>query len=165
MWSNVRAIFDANAATNVIWCWIMINSGPSNRGMLAGLWPGNSFVDWIGWDVYQSTNNENYVATQLAAYSYLVNSSDSNHAYTAKPWAWTEWGVGTKNWAPSVADQTNTYNAVNSALNARLFPRVRYVGYFDDYLTNGAQSPVLAGAWGAYSNLANSLYLRQQIGP
>jgi hypothetical protein len=164
MWSNVRAIFDASAATNVIWCWIVINSGPSDRGMLAGLWPGNNYVDWIGWDVYQSTNNEDYVATQFAAYSYLVNSSDSNHTYTAKPWAWTEWGVGTKSWAPSVADQTNTFNAVNSALNARLFPRVRYAGYFDDYQTNGTQSPILPGAWGAYSNLANSPYPTQRTG-
>jgi hypothetical protein len=164
MWSNVRAIFDANAATNVLWCWIVINSGPSDRDMLAGLWPGNSCVDWIGWDVYQSTNNEDYVATQLAAYSYLVNSSDSNHTYTAKPWAWTEWGVGTKKWAPSAADQTNTFNAVKNALNARLFPRIRYAAYFDDYQTNGTQSPILPGAWGSYSNLANSPYPTQQIG-
>lgn len=164
MWTNARAIFDASAATNVLWCWIVINSGPSDRGMLAGLWPGNSYVDWIGWDVYQSTNNEDYVATQLAAYSYLVNSSDSNHTYTAKPWGWTEWGVGTKTWAPGVADQTNTFNAISSALNARLFPRVRYAAYFDDYQTNGTHSPILPGAWGAYSNLANSAYLRQQTG-
>lgn len=165
MWSNVRAIFDANAATNVLWCWIVINSGPFDRAMLAGLWPGNSYVDWIGWDVYQSTNNEDYVATQLAAYSYLVNSSDSNHTYTAKPWAWTEWGVGTKTWAPSVADQTNTFNAVSAALNARVFPRIRYAGYFDDHQTNGTQSPILPGSWGAYSNLANSPYLTQKTDP
>jgi hypothetical protein len=160
MWHNVRSIFNAYGATNVIWCWVIINA-PFYRDLLPGLWPGNSYVDWVGWDVYQATNNEDYVAKQLSAYTYLVNSSDTNHTYTAKPWAWTEWGVGNQTWVPTVADQTNTFNAVSTALNARLFPRIRYAAYFDTRGPNGTASAILPGAWGAYSNLANSPYLIQ----
>ncbi len=164
MWHNVRRIFDASGATNVIWVWVVINSGPFDRGYLPVLWPGNNYVDWIGWDVYQPTNNIDYVARQADAYNYFVNNSDTNHTYTAKPWAWTEWGVGSQGWIPTAADQTNSFKAINAALNARLFPRVRYVGYFDqDNAGQGtATSAILPGACGAYSNLANSPYLKQQ---
>jgi hypothetical protein len=161
MWQNVRGIFDTNGATNVLWCWVVENSGSSLRKLLSGLWPGNSYVDWIGWDVYQGSNTVDYVSSQLSAYDYLVNNSDSIHSYTAKPWAWTEWGVGIQGWFPTVSDQTNTFNA---ALNRRLFPRVRYVAYFDnDSWPNGsATSAILPSAWRAYSNFANSAYVTQQ---
>ena len=164
MWRNVRSIFDANGATNVIWCWIVINSGPSFRALIPNLWPGNAYVDWIDWDVYQPTNNDDYIARQADAYNYFVNNADTNHDYTSKPWAWTEWGVGSQGWVPTAADQTNTFNAVNAALNARQFPRIRYVAYFDDSHAGGgsADSTILPGAWGAYSNLANSPYMTQQ---
>jgi hypothetical protein len=163
MWHNVRSLFDTHGATNVIWCWVIINSGPFYRNLLPGLWPGNSYVDWIGWDVYQAAGNEDYVARQLSAYNYLVNNSDATRSYTAKPWAWTEWGVGSQGWVPTAADQANTINAINAALNSRLFPRVRYVAYFDNSGgPNGtATSAILPGTWGAYSNLANSPYLNQ----
>ena len=166
MWHNVRSIFDANGATNVIWCWIVINSGPNFRALLPNLWPGNSYVDWIGWDVYQPTNNIDYVARQADAYNFFVNNADTNHAYTSKPWAWAEWGVGSQGWVPTAADQTNTFNAVNAALNARRFPRIRYIGYFDDTAAGGGStdSAILPGAWGAYSNLANSPYMTQHAG-
>ncbi len=167
MWHNVRNIFDANGATNVIWVWIAINSGPFYRELLPGLWPGNAYVDWIGWDVYQAGHDIDYVARQSDAYNYLVSNSDTLHAYTAKPWAWTEWGIGSQGWIPTAADQINTFNAVNAALNSGMFPRVRYVAYFDQ--DNGGQgnatSAILPGAWGAYRNLANSRYLMQQSLP
>lgn len=163
MWHNVRSIFDAHGATNVIWCWVVINSGPFFRNLLPGLWPGDSYVDWIGWDVYQPTNQIDYVARQADAYNYFVNNSDATHGYTSKPWAWTEWGVGSQGWIPSAVDQTNTFNAVNAALNARLFPRIRFIGYFDtDAGSGNATSAILPGAWGAYSNLANSPYMTRQ---
>ena len=161
MWHNVRSIFDSNGATNVIWCWMIENYAPF-RYLLPGLWPGNSYVDWVGWDVYQGSASQNYVSAQATAYNYLVNNSDATHSYTAKPWAWGEWGVGINGWAPTVANQTNTFNVVNAALNARQFPRVRYLAYFDTDEAPNATSAILPGAWGAYSNLANSPYLTQQ---
>ena len=160
MWQNVRSIFDSNGATNVIWCWVIENYAPFHY-LLPGLWPGNAYVDWVGWDVYQSSADESYVAAQITAYNYLVNNSDATHSYASKPWAWTEWGVGINGWAPTAAQQSNTFNAVSAALNALQFPRVRYVAYFDTDEAPNATSAILPGAWGAYSNLANSAYLTQ----
>jgi hypothetical protein len=103
------------------------------------------------------------VAKQLDMYSWLVNHSTAQISYTSKPWCWPEWGVGINGWFPTVADQTNTFNAINAALNRRLFPRVRYVAYFDTDAGPNAASAILPGAWGSYSNLANSPYLTQQL--
>jgi hypothetical protein len=164
MWQNVRSIFDANGATNVIWCWVIENYAPL-RYLLPGLWPGNSYVDWVGWDVYQDSASEDYISSQTDAYDYMVTNSDSTHTYTGKPWAWTEWGVGINGWFPTVSQQTNTFNAVNAALNARQFPRVRYLACFDDDSAPNASSAILSGAWGAYSNFANSPYMTQQCAP
>jgi hypothetical protein len=164
MWHNVRSIFDANGATNVIWCWVIENYSPL-RYLLSGLWPGNSYVDWVGWDGYQGSASTDYVASQTDAYNYLVGNSDATHSYTSKPWAWTEWGVGINGWFPTVAQQTNTFNAVNAALSACQFPRIRYLAYFDTDAGPNASSAILPGAFGAYSNLANSPYMTQQCPP
>lgn len=164
MWHNVRTIFDANGATNVLWVWV-IQSGPTYRPPLAGLWPGNSYVDWVGWDNYQGTSNVDFVNKQLDMYYWMLNNSTEENNYSSKPWCWPEWGVGINGWFPSVADQTNTFNAINAAFNQRLFPRVRYAAYFDTDSGPNAASAILPGAWGAYSNLANSPYFLQQAGP
>ncbi len=163
MWHNVRTIFEANGATNVIWAWIIENYAPL-RYLLPGLWPGNTNVDWVGWDAYQGSAGQDYVAAQMLCYNYMLSNTTATVNYASKPWAWAEWGVGINGWAPSVADQTNTFNAVTAALNGNLFPRVRYVSYFDDNDAPNATSAILPGAWGAYSNLANSPYLMQKCG-
>ena len=161
MWQNVRGIFDANGATNVIWAWVIQNYAPF-RYLLPGLWPGNGYVDWVGWDEYQGSASQDYVAAQVTAYNYLRDNSDMTHSYASKPWAWGEWGVGINGWAPTAAQQSNTFNAVSAALNARQFPRVRYAAYFDDDDAPNATSAILSGAWGAYSNLASSPYMTQR---
>jgi hypothetical protein len=164
MWHNVRNIFDANGATNVIWFWVIENYAPLQY-LLPGLWPGNTYVDWVGWDVYQESSSENYVSAQTTAYNYMLTNSDAANNYASKPWAWTEWGVGINGYVPTATDQSNTFNAVNTALNSGLFPRIRYIAYFDDDSAPNAGSAILPGAWGAYSNLANSPYLTQQCNP
>ena len=164
MWHNVRSIFDANGATNVIWCWAIENYAPLDY-LLPGLWPGNTNVDWVGWDVYQGSSNTDYVAAQTTAYNYMVTNSTSAHNYASKPWAWTEWGVGINGYVPTAAQESNTFNEVNTALNNGQFPRIRYIAYFDDDSAPNAGSAIQSGAWGAYSNLANSPYLTQQCNP
>ena len=164
MWHNVRNIFDANGATNVIWCWIVQNYAPF-RPLLPGLWPGNTNVDWVGWDSYQDSSNTDYVSQQMTSYNYMLTNSTSSHNYASKPWAWGEWGVGINGYVPTAAQESNTFNAVNAALNGGLFPRIRYIAYFDDDSAPNAGSAIQSAAWGAYSNLANSPFLTPQCTP
>jgi len=163
MWTNVQHIFSVNGATNVIWFWIIENYSKF-WGSLPELWPGNTNVDWVGWDVYQGSSSENYVSAQTTAYNHMVTTSNPANNYLSKPWAWTEWGVGINGYTPSVADQTNTFKAVNTALNNDQFPKIKCVAYFDisGPSAPNATSAILPGAQSAYNVLANSPYLLQQ---
>jgi hypothetical protein len=156
MWHNVRSIFDANGATNVIWCWD-IEMNPTWYYLYTNLWPGNAYVDWVGYDVYQSSATEDYVAKQTSRYNWLTTNSTSVCTWTNKPWAWFEWGVGINNYDPTVADETNGITAISAAINNHQFPRVKFLDYFDS-----GPSTLLSDAVAAFSDYASSPYMTQQ---
>ncbi len=64
-WDHIRAVFEAQGVTNVIWLWNP--TGLDNTGF----YPGPAEVDWVGTDVYDYTN-------------YHANSFNAvmNYAYT-----------------------------------------------------------------------------------
>ena len=162
MWHNVQNIFNANGATNVIWCWDIENLTPqecscsaSYRALLPSLWPGNTNVDWVMWDPYCSSESiTNDVAN---GYNWLLTNSAPANDWASKPFGLAEWGVGINSYFPTVAQQTNGINQMSDALNKYdMFPRLKLVEYYDDLA-----SAILPGAWNAYSNFANSPYVSQ----
>lgn len=159
MWHNVRNIFDANGATNVIWCWCIQNI-PTYRSLINSLWPGNHYVDWVMWDAYQSKNDSITNVVQ-GGYNWLIDNTDSTHDYAGKIWGIAEWGVGINTYYPTVAAQTNGINQFNAALNLNdEFPRLKLVSYFDE------KAPaLLPGSVPAYSNFVHSPYLEQECSP
>jgi hypothetical protein len=55
-WRHIHNIFVAEGATNVMFMWIV---NPYNRignasTDYAALYPGDAYVDWVGWDVYNN---------------------------------------------------------------------------------------------------------------
>ena len=53
-WRHVREVFNAAGASNAIWVWVMMGTA-DGLPRAAQLWPGNDVVDWISWDVYNSS--------------------------------------------------------------------------------------------------------------
>ena len=157
MWHNVRSIFDSNGATNVIWCWCVQNLS-QYRSLLASLWPGNDYVDWVIWDAYKDGSSLSLTNVIQAGYNWLMTNSTTAHNYGSKPFGLGELGVGINSYYPTVADQTNGINQLNAALNSNnQFPKIKLISYFD---LNA--SALLPGALPAYSNYAHSSYLTQQ---
>jgi len=157
MWHNVRGIFDANSATNVIWCWCIQNLS-QYRSLLASLWPGNDYVDWVMWDAYQDSASQSLTNVIQAGYNWLMTNSTPANNYGSKPFGLGELGVGINSYYPTVADQTNGINQLNAALNRNdQFPKLKLISYFD---LN--PSALLPGTIPAYTNFAHSLYLTQQ---
>lgn len=160
MWHNVRNIFDANGATNVIWCWDMENYPPL-RYLIAPLWPGNPNVDWVMWDQYQSSASNPYTNVLQDCYDWMTTNSTATNNYLGKPWGLAEWGVGINSYAPTTAAQTNGINGLNEVLNQSYeFPKIKLVEYFDEGV-----SALLPGAVSSYSNFANSPYMEQKCPP
>lgn len=157
MWHNVRSIFDANAATNVIWCWI-VQDYPPLRYLTNPLWPGNSYVDWVMWDEYQEASNTPFTNVLQNGYNWMTTNSTASNNYLSKPWGLAEWGVGINSYLPTVADQTNGINGLYGAFNKyHLYPKIYLLSYFDE-----GSPALLTGSIPAYSNLANSPLLEQQ---
>ncbi len=53
-WKHVRAVYIGAGATNAVWTWVMTGA-PENLARAGALWPGNSEVDWISWNVYNAS--------------------------------------------------------------------------------------------------------------
>jgi Glycosyl hydrolase family 26 len=53
-WRHVHDVFDQTGVTNAVWVWVMMGS-PDTLAGVGAFWPGNSYVDWISWDVYNQS--------------------------------------------------------------------------------------------------------------
>ena len=53
-WRHVHDVYTKAGATNAVWVWVILGWAPS-FDRAATLWPGNAYVDWISWDVYNQS--------------------------------------------------------------------------------------------------------------
>lgn len=53
-WRRVHDIYERNGATNAVWVWVLTGYS-GNFPRAAGFYPGNGYVDWIGWENYLGT--------------------------------------------------------------------------------------------------------------
>jgi len=88
-WRHVHDIFTAEGATNVVWIWSPNVSYP-NSAPLAELYPGDRYVDWVGFSGYYGTAGvENYKTFD----EIFASSVDEVRAFTARPIVITETGA------------------------------------------------------------------------
>lgn len=53
-WRHVHRIYANARVRNVVWVWVM-TGWPGNFDRNLRMWPGNSEVDWVGWDPYDTS--------------------------------------------------------------------------------------------------------------
>src|SRR6266508_2823726 len=51
-WRHIHDRFAAKGVTNVVWVWQVTGSSNWYSLYKGGLYPGDAYVDWIGWDPY-----------------------------------------------------------------------------------------------------------------
>ncbi len=96
-WRHLHTRFVADGATNVVWVWdVMGYSG--NYSLYPTLWPGDSYVDWVGWDPYNwytchNSSWKDFSATASSFYTWLGQNSSPGHAYNSKPYMLAEYGT------------------------------------------------------------------------
>jgi len=159
-WRQIRKIFDANGAANVIWLW---NPGAGNDsapgqsagGYTDGFYPGDTLVDWIGIDAYNRQDD-------TFADTYTVDPSYGypNMAAHSKPLLIGETGA----YFTNEAHQITFFDAAAGSLQTN-FPQLLGFMYFD---ANGNDdwSLTVAGATNGLteiSNLVNSHYLNATV--
>ena len=111
-WQHIWTIFHSDGATNVAFVWCPSILAPS---VSAAYYPGDAYVDWIGWDGYDRTQNPAMLQTQfLPFYDQWVTHG--------KPMMIGETGATT--------DQA-TYLAQLTAVLPVSFPQVHAILYYD----------------------------------
>lgn len=50
-WRHIHDLFRTAGVSNVRWVWVVMGWQPT-MAQDTGFWPGNNYVDWISWDVY-----------------------------------------------------------------------------------------------------------------
>jgi hypothetical protein len=117
----------ADGVTNVIWVWTVTGTG-AHDSEFASLYPGNSYVDWIGYDPYNfaschSTAWRSFDATVDPFYQWL-----ETNGYGDKPFMLPEYGT--------VADPSDSsasadwYAGVPAGIAAH--PNIKAVVEWDD---------------------------------
>jgi hypothetical protein len=159
-WRQIRKIFDANGAANVIWLW---NPGADNDsapgqsagGYTDGFYPGDAYVDWIGIDAY-NRQDDTFADTYTVEPSYGY----TNMAAHAKPLLIGETGA----YFTNEAHQITFFDAAAGSLQTN-FPQLLGFMYFDAS-GNDDWSLTIAGATNGlteFSNLVNSTYLNATV--
>jgi hypothetical protein len=144
MWHNVRARFDVLNVTNVVW--VMIYQGDSKFNcMTNALWPGNTYVNWVAWDQYDT--GAGWVSDISSFYNNLTTLTDSAHNYTAKPWMLAEFGI---HGARSQTEAYQYYADAKTALDNNTFPNIK--GYIVWDSTGAAFNQVGYGGPGPASD-------------
>jgi beta-mannanase len=128
MWHNVRTRFNNDGVTNVVWVMIYQGYEKFDPCMTNALWPGNSYVDWVAWDPYDTTANAGWDTTTSYFYNILNSLSNSTYNYKSKPWMLAEYGIG-GNLAQSEAYQY--YADAKTALDANTYPALKAYVVFD----------------------------------
>lgn len=153
MWGNVRRIFEAEGATNVVW----VMNYMSFQGwdcLVKALWPGKvslgnnrvvDAVDWVAWDPY--SHGASWTNTVGRFYNVLNQQSDAAHPFSSKPYMLAEFGVS--NTTKEFAYQW--YGDARKALDAGTFPNLRAYVVWDscdrfDYRTNRTGGSSCSGA-------------------
>ncbi len=130
-YQHIRAIFDAVGASNVAFVWAP--SCAIHAPVATAFYPGSSYVDWIGCDLYDRTG--------LVPFATAYGPTYDTYASYGKPMMITETGsVGS--WQPTWIDN------IASTLPSQ-FPQVKAVVYVDaidlhDYELSGGTSGLAA---------------------
>ena len=141
MWANVQSRFAALGVTNVVWSMDYIGYSRWNC-MVDDLWPGNSRVDWVLWDPYESSS-QTFSDSVSGFYDELTSLSDATHDYLALPWGLGEFGDNSS----SNANQESFYSSVGQTLESGQFPKLKMLVLWDSgsyrvaYNAAGAKDP------------------------
>ncbi len=161
MWQHVHDIFTHVGATNVTWVWC-VNTIYTGSTPIAGLYPGDNYVDWISLDGYNRLANswQDFSSVAAATITQLTNIAPG------KPIMVGETGCNQTNY-PSETKAQWFLNALTNYLPV-VQPRIKAWVYFNSTNTtdgNEWRITVPASATAGYQQgIALSYYDTNQYG-
>jgi carbohydrate binding protein with CBM4/9 domain/glycosyl hydrolase family 26 len=153
---HIHDRFDADGVTNVLYMWTITGS-KSYYSTVPSLYPGDSYVDWIGYDPYNfftcnGSTWKTYSQTVDPAYQWLMNNGHGN-----KPFILAEYG--------SAIDSNNSqavldwYTSIPTVLKAH--PNIKAVMQWDDGHTCNSRLTAQSGELDAFAQAGHDPYVNQ----
>lgn len=68
-WRHVHDLYERAGAHNAVWAWVVTGYPPFFQ-TARQIWPGNRYVDWIGWEAYNGSGCANNAITTAAYQSF-----------------------------------------------------------------------------------------------
>lgn len=135
-WRHIHDLYARAGVTNAVWTWVMTGSA-ANLASAAHMWPGNRYVDWISWNVYNFSGCQTdhialdgYVTFRqrmLIFYNWLSAEHAKLHIDTNKPIMISE--VGSAQYPRDPRATADWYAAIPSVL--KQYPRIKAVAMWD----------------------------------
>lgn len=131
-WRHIHQVYTSAGARNIVWVWV-VTGYEDNRSAVPGLYPGDRYVDWVGWDPYNmagcSTGRvkpkqwQSFTETVKPFYRWLQNEGARAGIDKAKPYMLSEFGTVANPDDPSAA--ARWYAEMPAALEK--FPHLKAV--------------------------------------
>ena len=131
-WRHIHDRFAAKGVTNVVWVWQVTGSSNWYSLYKGGLYPGDAYVDWIGWDPYNwyTCHNNDWLsfATKAgASYTWFMANG-----FGDKPFMLSEYG--TREMPGNPGAKADWFKGIPSALER--MPNLKAVVYFHNGTAN-----------------------------
>ncbi len=131
-WRHLHDLYEQEKVTNAVWVWVMTGNA-ANLPRTAALWPGNDYVDWISWNIYNQSgcrgNNinpgklETFEEGVQVFYDWVTTDGKAAGIDSSKPMMISEAGSVTYPGDPELTAQW--YAAIPDALQR--YPQVKAV--------------------------------------
>jgi beta-mannanase len=167
-WRHVHDIFEAVGATNVTWVWAPNHVGDTtDYAALSTVYPGDAYVDWTGFDVYNkysTWSGLNPLLTGSEGMTWYKNSYDMvlsiapNKPMMLAEFASIEAGDGGAKKAAWITDALTIQIPIN-------FPQIKAVVWMNWDINSGKTYPIESSqaaknAWAA--GIGSSVYASNQ---
>jgi hypothetical protein len=129
-WRHLHRLFAEVGAKKVVWVWVVTGSN-RNWSRVPDVYPGNSYVDWLSWDPYNSSGCRDravnpsewrsFKATVQPFYEWLQTNGKAAGIDIGKPYMLSEFGTVSDPDDPTAA--ARWYDAIPGAL--KTFPKLK----------------------------------------
>jgi hypothetical protein len=146
-WQHIHDLFAAQGVTNVTWLWNASGGGLKSGAPIANYYPGDDYVDWIGFDMYDRTDlipTPGSLAKTIAPMYLAVQAVTT----APKPMMIAETGA-------TAANQPSYLTGVDDTLR-NSFPQIRAFEYFD--VAGSTDWSLSAAGLSAFTTLAAAPY-------
>jgi Glycosyl hydrolase family 26 len=146
---HIHDVFTRLGVTNVIWIWTITGYG-AHDAMFTSLYPGNSYVDWIGYDPY------NFASCHGTAWKSFDQTIDPTYQWLEangfgdKPFMLPEYGTVSDSSNPSAS--ADWYTQIPATLSSH--PNIKGLLAWDD--SSGSCDTQLTVSPGEFQGFADS---------